>query len=358
MSKRLIEFLLLLTVALGAGPLSAQVYLWSKTASQNGAADPSINFSEGQSPSSVNDSARALMARVADWRDDSSGLLATGGTSTALTVTTNSGLNATPADGQLLAITMSVTNGVSATLAADGGTAFPIQSTAGSGVAAGTLVSGSPYTLKFSTSNSAWLLRDFFANPFSVPLGTVLPFSGGTAPNSNFVMSNGQCISRTTYAAYFALVSTTYGACDGSTTFGVPDLRGRIIAGLDNLGGASSANRLSTACASGTYGAGCGNQQATLNNGNLPPYTPVGSLTNTGSMTVGLGVNGQGFGNSGALANAAIFFTTFSAGTLQNPVYAINPGSLGWTGNAQGGTSTPFNTVQPTLLMAYIVRIF
>jgi len=51
------------------------------------------NWAEGQSPSSVNDSARAMMARAAEWRDDVSGTIATGGTSTAYTATSNQGFD-------------------------------------------------------------------------------------------------------------------------------------------------------------------------------------------------------------------------------------------------------------------------
>src|SRR5216683_3849718 len=65
------------------------LYIWSKTAASNSNADPSINWAEGQAPSSVNDSARAMMARVAEYRDDVSGLLVTGGTPTAYTLATN-----------------------------------------------------------------------------------------------------------------------------------------------------------------------------------------------------------------------------------------------------------------------------
>lgn len=360
MKKELLKFLVLLSVALGAGPLSAQVYLWSKTASQNGAADPSINFSEGQSPSSVNDSARALMARVADWRDDSSGLLATSGGSTNYTVTTNSGLNATPNDGQLLAITMNVTNGTSATLAADGGTSFPIQSTAGSAVAAGTLVAGSPYTLKFSTSNSAWILRDFYGNPFIVPLGTVLPYSAFSAPSSNFAMANGQCISRTTYSAYFSLVGTQYGSCDGSTTFGVPDLRGRVIAGNDTMTG-SNAGRLSSSCSpnSSTNAGVCGSQNITLTTNNLPPYTPVGSITGTASVGVGLSASTGGAATGGAFApDVSTQLAAYPSGTRSNVVYNINNGSLAPSMSPQGGTSVPVATVQPSLILTFVVRIF
>lgn len=75
-----------------------------------------------------------------------------------------------------------------------------------------------------------------------VPIGTVLDYAGGAAPNG-WLLCFGQAVSRTTYASLFALLSTNFGAGDGSTTFNLPDLRGRVVAGKDDMGG-TSANRL------------------------------------------------------------------------------------------------------------------
>lgn len=72
--------------------------------------------------------------------------------------------------------------------------------------------------------------------------GTVLPFAGSAAP-TDWLLCYGQAVSRATYANLFAVIGTTYGAGDGSTTFNVPDLRGRVAAGKDNMGG-TAANRL------------------------------------------------------------------------------------------------------------------
>jgi len=60
------------------------LWKWSRTASSNATADGSINWAEGMAPSGVNDSARAMMAAAAKYRDDTAGSLITGGTSTAL----------------------------------------------------------------------------------------------------------------------------------------------------------------------------------------------------------------------------------------------------------------------------------
>lgn len=66
----------------------------------------------------------------------------------------------------------------------------------------------------------------------SVPAGTVSAFAGASAPGG-WLLCNGAAVSRTTYDALFAVVGTTYGAGDGSTTFNLPNLKGRVPVGLD-----------------------------------------------------------------------------------------------------------------------------
>lgn len=77
----------------------------------------------------------------------------------------------------------------------------------------------------------------------ATPIGALMNFAGSAAP-PHWLMCNGQLVSRTTYALLFAVIGTTYGAGDGLATFGLPDLRGRTMAGLDNMGGAAAAGRM------------------------------------------------------------------------------------------------------------------
>jgi microcystin-dependent protein len=65
-----------------------------------------------------------------------------------------------------------------------------------------------------------------------VPTGAVTPYAGTAAP-AGWLLAQGQAVSRTTYAALFAVCSTTYGVGDGSTTFNLPNLKGRAPIGLD-----------------------------------------------------------------------------------------------------------------------------
>jgi len=79
-----------------------------------------------------------------------------------------------------------------------------------------------------------------------LPAGVIVPYAGATAPNG-WLLCDGTLQNRTTQAALFAAISTTYGAGDGSTTFGIPDLRGRVPVGkaasgtFNTLGGTGGA---------------------------------------------------------------------------------------------------------------------
>ena len=96
-------------------------------------------------------------------------------------------------------------------------------------------------------TNIYWLRADAGDG---VPVGTIVWSAATTAPNG-YLLCNGATVGRSTYAALFAAIGTTYGAGDGSTTFGLPNLIGRVMwggtspgayleAGLPNITGVIS----------------------------------------------------------------------------------------------------------------------
>jgi microcystin-dependent protein len=68
----------------------------------------------------------------------------------------------------------------------------------------------------------------------AMPVGSVIPFAGSSSPDATWLVCDGSAISRTTYAALFAVLGTTYGSGDGSTTFNIPNMGGRVPVGLDS----------------------------------------------------------------------------------------------------------------------------
>lgn len=134
---------------------------YSKTAASNATADSAQNWAEGMAPSAVNDSARGGMASLAKWRDDTNGSLVTGGTSTAYTVTTNTGMDALAANYQIT-FQVNADNGGTTTLYVDGKGVKPLRSAAGVELVAGQLKNGGVYAATYFTSNSGeWIIHSF-----------------------------------------------------------------------------------------------------------------------------------------------------------------------------------------------------
>lgn len=178
-----------------------------------------------------------------------------------------------------------------------------------------------------------------------VPTGAVIPFAGSAAP-TGWLLCYGQAVNRTTYATLFALIGSTYGAGDGSTTFNLPDLRGRAVAGVGNMGGAES-GRLNTviATALGATG-GDQNQQAHIHTG-----TASSSTSLSGSQTFGFfDTNGGGGGP---------LITSFNAGGTEHDL-------TGGLGTLAAATTTTIvvnptgagaaQNVQPTIELSYIIK--
>lgn len=170
-----------------------------------------------------------------------------------------------------------------------------------------------------------------------MPAGSIVVTARAAAP-TGWLLCTGSAVSRTTYAGLFAAIGTTYGSGDGTTTFNIPDLRGRVIAGLDNMGG-SDAGRLDWANTIGTTG---GTQTHTLTTAEMPSHTHTQDAhTHTvGNVPTGLVGYGQGSPiNGNAVQNLTTATTSSTTATNQN------------TGG--GGAH---NNMQPTMLLNYIIK--
>lgn len=330
-------------------------YKWSRTAASNASADANVNFAEGQAPSSVNDSARALMASAAGYRDDVAGAITTGGSATAYTVTSYQIFDSLAnLSGQMIAFTPHATNtntvGTDITLAVDGLAAKSIRAQPSVALPNGSLILGTPYVVLYNNADGVFYLQGQ-TNPYNIPLGAGMDYWLATAPNSSFVFPIGQQISRTTYATLFAAMSTTYGTGDGSTTFNLPDKRGRASVAADSSAGRITGAVFTSLGAGGTGGG----ENSTLNAANLPAYTPTGTITN-GAIT-SIAFNAANLTSSSGGGNAVTTGNFSATGVLNLNSPTVTQAGSSFTGNAQGGVSTPVRTVQPSIVCNYIIRV-
>ena len=158
----------------------------------------------------------------------------------------------------------------------------------------------------------------------AVPSGTIAAFAASTPP-TDWLECDGAAISRTTYAALFAAIGTTFGAGDGSTTFNLPDLRGEFIRGFDNGRGVDS-------------GRVFGSDQAGANQA----HTHTGSTNTTGNhghSYVRPGSLGYSPSNPGGTGTANA--TTGSAGSHSHTL----------TINSEGSEARPRN-----IALSYIIK--
>lgn len=138
-----------------------------------------------------------------------------------------------------------------------------------------------------------------------LPLGSVVPYAAGADPTGGqWLLCNGRAISRSTYAALFAAISTAFGTGDGSTTFNIPDLTGRVPLGAGTPSANSGGEVAMEGATAHTLAKKAGKEKHTLsgaesgekghghrvvgsNEGGAPPGAPAGGII--GSQYSGAG---------------------------------------------------------------------
>ena len=95
-----------------------------------------------------------------------------------------------------------------------------------------------------------------------IPTATIVPWTSASVP-SGFLECNGAAVSRTTYSALFAIISTTYGAGDGSSTFNVPDLQDNVAMGKSGTKALASTGGANTVQSTGNIGGATANASIT-----------------------------------------------------------------------------------------------
>ena len=195
-----------------------------------------------------------------------------------------------------------------------------------------------------------------FINPN--PIGSGVDYFGSTLP-AGHLWGNGAAVSRTTYAALFAIFGTTYGAGDGSTTFNLPDKRGRQSIGKDDMGATTAQNRVTTAGSSIdgiTLGANGGAQNRTVVANNLPTHThPFSATSGNPSADHTHGIRGQGsLGFAGG--GSTVAFSEGGAVWQSNGMSSNHTHSVSGTTGNNTTTAAALVTMDPSIVCNYIIK--
>jgi len=178
-----------------------------------------------------------------------------------------------------------------------------------------------------------------------IPTATIVPWSSSSVP-TGFLECNGAAVSRSTYSALFAIVSTTYGVGDGASTFNLPDLQDNVAMGksgtkaLASTGGANTVNIGFTPA--GNVGGSTAN--ATLSTSQLASHSHSVNIASSGdgSNVKGLSPNTQGTSSRN--------FNTNSSGSGTGHSHNM---SATFSGTAGSGTGS---VLQPYLTIIYIIK--
>lgn len=307
---------------------------WSTTAATNATADSSINWAEGQAPSTVNDSARSMMATIAKHMSDTEGALVTTGGTTAFLLTSSTVYTAL-ASGLTLCIKFNVANTGASTLNVDGLGAKSIRkftSGAEGAVAANDLLANNHYYLVYDTAvNSAaggWILL----NPSTVGSTTIAANSidntllaqmATATLKGRATAGTGNAEDLTATQAFDALFSSTQGTiiyrnASAWTTL-APGTSGQVL--KTNGAGAN----LSWTAAGGT---GTVTSVATSGYVTGGPVTTTGTIS-LGSMGAASRIMGSGSGGSSIIDLSAGTGISIGASSISNSGVTSNVAGTG-----------------------------
>ncbi len=197
-------------------------------------------------------------------------------------------------------------------------------------------------------------------------VGAIKPWTKAAAP-AGYLLCNGAAVSRSTYAELFAVIASTYGGGDGSTTFNVPQLQGKMPQGYDgntyNLAGTGGANTVTVAVTNNQAATNATNQSVTvtgsidntsITNAQMPSHTHSYEKTNGGAVP-----NSGGPSSTGTRAGTANANTGGSgSGTGHNHSHTLS-GTL--TGNITTSltgsvTAAGTNSFSPFVVVNYIIK--
>jgi microcystin-dependent protein len=164
----------------------------------------------------------------------------------------------------------------------------------------------------------------FMTGLAGVNTGLIIPWSAASIP-SGFLECNGAAVNRTTYAALFAVISTTYGAGDGTTTFNLPDLTDKTVVNKSNTKNLAQTMGANTVTQTGNVGGNAAN--TTLQTSQIGAHTHSTNQVTMGGYGGGMSMTGTGSttntGSDGAHTHTLSATFTGSADSVLQPYLVL-----------------------------------
>ena len=271
------------------------IHTWTATASDNDDADSAINWLELQDPDTVNNSARAMMGRLAEWRNDISIARLSTGAADAYEITSASS-PAALVDGMQFAFRPHQTNVGASTFKLNSFGAKPLRAKTATSLSPGDIQTGTVvlayYNLaadEFLIANSGYFVNTLLPSLVStytlnalIPVGAVMPYPVATVP-TGWLEANGQSLSTAAYPELFAKYAYAYGGSGSS--FNVPDYRGEFLRGWSNGTGNDPDAASRTTRGDGTTGDNVGTKQASGTGSHTHAASTSTTITAVGDHT-------------------------------------------------------------------------
>lgn len=189
-----------------------------------------------------------------------------------------------------------------------------------------------------------------------LPPGTGADYFGGVVP-SGWLLCDGSAVSRTTYSALFAAISTIWGAGDGSTTFNLPDLRRRTTIGAGGVAVSGPTNSLASTGGEETHALTTAELAAHNHTVNItdPGHTHAASVTDPGHAHSS---NAAGNGSTGSTgAGVPLFGVTATTSSGTGITVANSSAATGITAaSVNAGSGTAHNNMQPSAVVNKIIK--
>lgn len=340
-------------------------YDWSTTAATNASSDSTINWAENQAPDTVNDSARNMMKRIAEWRTDLAPARTSAGSGNAYTATSAAGGTGSYRDNEIVAFIANRANTSSATLNVNSRGAVPLRPAVGVEFKASEIQANTPVVAFYRASTNEFLAANtgYFVNALTSGLlaqsvasrlarigDPVLSINPTVAPGRIRLTESTQTLNKADWpelSSWLAGLSTPYPWGSAATTFNLPPAAGYFLrfaaltSGVDPDGARTA-----------------GSTQTDQNKAHAHSGSSVGNGGSHSHTFTGTSMGRNGGSNGGQFAYSADFGGTTTTSTAPDHTHTLTIASDGGTEARPKNVAMHVEIIASTALSAGTIAVF